>query len=895
MDRKVHLQGLLNKQGGSLGGFKTWKKRWCVFHRDGVSWFENEKSFVNGDKELGFLPRDAEFGIYNHDEYAENYFRIVCASRQVIFKAQSHQQKLEWLGILAKVTQELSSVDQAMHSPRTRDVVVCPVELDVVIDPHNLFLSPPSHLQDMEASLSSETPVAHASEPEALSFSQRARAKLTSMFSSSVAPPSAGAALPSQDSSSAEFVGKISSQSLREGWLYKMGHRIQTWKRRYFILLADRLEYYKSHSDKKPQGVIPLSDPVAMCVVTSPKLAYESLLEVHRATKPNEEAPPNPYLGFDSLFFVQPEASGRKFFIAANDTMERDQWLASLQSRLKTKIQYLDGLKPTLQTEHSDAELDRILLRILGENSLAPPPTTGVPTEAQKAAAAAAAVASASPAESSSNDSMDQQSRSVSSVTEFRATTFSSFIGPFGDTAVQVYNGRLLDFLRFASSIYKEEAVLFYLDTDKYRAWTLRRELRAATFELVHSIKFQYLTEDAELCLFFLTPELRQQCCQRVQSMLDALESPTVESLRQSEWNFTEDFFDELRSAALHIIRHEVLPQYLRVEPSAALDSGPITSSWAESQPESRVVSATVQELLQYLISLNHQSVAITTTAATVTSTTAAVSEANDTPKVDSVDYFFRRCFFLYYPSFTTFDTVFGALNEHHRDFIQQFVASHKDSMDITETSRRRSVTVDDCHRLALSALNMISLWSLWYRTYNQDFLADRREDLVKLLEFTQSEVLTIINTYDPTATVSTLCEHTKSRLDRFLKKASMPAVGSTTTVSLALQSTLKSIVVDSDTLLQFITGRSNSQTTVEFDLWADRPLSPAASSSSLDIDSARSSLALADDESVGESSYSFVTHAPFFLLFFFSLSLFAQHSCRSCRCLSSHHRTVLD
>lgn len=50
----------------------------------------------------------------------------------------------------------------------------------------------------------------------------------------------------------------------RGGYLTKRGHRIKNWKRRWFVLHSNTLEYYKSPKNSSPCGVIPLDDIVAI-------------------------------------------------------------------------------------------------------------------------------------------------------------------------------------------------------------------------------------------------------------------------------------------------------------------------------------------------------------------------------------------------------------------------------------------------------------------------------------------------------------------------------------------------------------------------------------------------------------------------------------------------------
>ena len=122
MHTKVYKQGILMKQGGTNGGYKMWRKRWFVFHSEGISYYKSEKAYLAGAKELGFLHMDSNFNICHQDEFQSNYFRIVATARTLIVKSTSHETKLSWLRILPKVQKEASAAGKFLKgeiaSPR---------------------------------------------------------------------------------------------------------------------------------------------------------------------------------------------------------------------------------------------------------------------------------------------------------------------------------------------------------------------------------------------------------------------------------------------------------------------------------------------------------------------------------------------------------------------------------------------------------------------------------------------------------------------------------------------------------------------------------------------------------------------------------------------------------
>lgn len=49
---------------------------------------------------------------------------------------------------------------------------------------------------------------------------------------------------------------------IKQGYLTKQGHIIRNWKKRSFVLMRDELKYYKSETEKRPQGKIRIADIV---------------------------------------------------------------------------------------------------------------------------------------------------------------------------------------------------------------------------------------------------------------------------------------------------------------------------------------------------------------------------------------------------------------------------------------------------------------------------------------------------------------------------------------------------------------------------------------------------------------------------------------------------------
>ncbi|KAL4647806.1 cytohesin-3-like [Arapaima gigas] len=120
----------------------------------------------------------------------------------------------------------------------------------------------------------------------------------------------------------------------REGWLMKLGGRVKTWKRRWFILTDNCLYYFEYTTDKEPRGIIPLEN---LCVreVVCPRKPY--CLELY-----------NPNSKGQKIKACKTETDGRvvegkhqSYMISAATAEERDDWIESIRASI-TKDPFYD-------------------------------------------------------------------------------------------------------------------------------------------------------------------------------------------------------------------------------------------------------------------------------------------------------------------------------------------------------------------------------------------------------------------------------------------------------------------------------------------------------------------------------------------------------------------------
>ncbi|KAF0045463.1 hypothetical protein F2P81_001992 [Scophthalmus maximus] len=111
----------------------------------------------------------------------------------------------------------------------------------------------------------------------------------------------------------------------REGWLLKLGGRVKTWKRRWFILTDNCLYYFEYTTDKEPRGIIPLENL--------------SIREVEDPRKPNCFELYIPNNRGQLIKACKTEADGRVvegnhmvYRISAPTPEEKDEWIHSIKS-----------------------------------------------------------------------------------------------------------------------------------------------------------------------------------------------------------------------------------------------------------------------------------------------------------------------------------------------------------------------------------------------------------------------------------------------------------------------------------------------------------------------------------------------------------------------------------
>mmetsp|Transcript_5747 Transcript_5747/g.9637 ORF Transcript_5747/g.9637 Transcript_5747/m.9637 type:complete len:531 (-) Transcript_5747:100-1692(-) len=145
--------------------------------------------------------------------------------------------------------------------------------------------------------------------------------------------------------------------AVTEGWLYKQGGRVKTWKKRYIILSGNVLYYYKTPKDREPLGFVPLEDisvsnvrEKATFIVTPSTGAMMKSVHLGKGSKGAS--------GFE-------KGHHKSFLFRANSTSVAQHWVdAIIEHEVKTNA----GLRK-YNADHSMSSCGRDLSESLASNT----------------------------------------------------------------------------------------------------------------------------------------------------------------------------------------------------------------------------------------------------------------------------------------------------------------------------------------------------------------------------------------------------------------------------------------------------------------------------------------------------------------------------------------------
>ncbi|XP_061438779.1 cytohesin-4 isoform X2 [Rhineura floridana] len=113
----------------------------------------------------------------------------------------------------------------------------------------------------------------------------------------------------------------------REGWLLKLGGRVKTWKRRWFILTDNCLYYFGYTTDKEPLGIIPLEN-LSIRKVDDPK--KRNCFELFNANCKGQKIKACKTDGDGKVV----EGKHQSYKISAASPEERDLWIDAIRTSI---------------------------------------------------------------------------------------------------------------------------------------------------------------------------------------------------------------------------------------------------------------------------------------------------------------------------------------------------------------------------------------------------------------------------------------------------------------------------------------------------------------------------------------------------------------------------------
>ncbi|XP_058047350.1 cytohesin-4 isoform X1 [Ahaetulla prasina] len=113
----------------------------------------------------------------------------------------------------------------------------------------------------------------------------------------------------------------------REGWLLKLGGRVKTWKRRWFILTDNCLYYFEYTTDKEPLGIIPLEN-LSVRPVDDPK--KPNCFELFNANCKGQKIKACKTDGDGRVV----EGKHQSYKISAASQEDRDLWIEAIQTSI---------------------------------------------------------------------------------------------------------------------------------------------------------------------------------------------------------------------------------------------------------------------------------------------------------------------------------------------------------------------------------------------------------------------------------------------------------------------------------------------------------------------------------------------------------------------------------
>lgn len=106
---EVLFSGFLQKQGGGLGGRKSWNKRFFVLSERNLSYYKSQEDFEEGARPAGVILLNAYF-VYETENKEACEFMIHSYPKSLICRADSPKTMNDWLSVLRSPMKQFSGL-----------------------------------------------------------------------------------------------------------------------------------------------------------------------------------------------------------------------------------------------------------------------------------------------------------------------------------------------------------------------------------------------------------------------------------------------------------------------------------------------------------------------------------------------------------------------------------------------------------------------------------------------------------------------------------------------------------------------------------------------------------------------------------------------------------------
>ncbi|PPQ68645.1 hypothetical protein CVT26_002929 [Gymnopilus dilepis] len=303
IDDSVIKAGYLWKKGERR---KTWKKRWFVLRPHHIAYYKSSAEYqLLRLLELSDVHSCTQVNLKRHD----NTFGLISPTRTYYLQASSPQEVQSWV-------KAIEDAREALLATSTQNSAATPIPI-------------PKPKAARSTSRGSEAAHPPPSSSPGMATYGHAVTSSDSELDAGVSPTQASFAVsPPRGALSQKEPGKV----ILSGYLMKCGSKRRNWRKRWFVLTAEKLIYSGSHMDTKPHRQFPFNDILDA-------LEYE--LPTHKSTS-GPSSPPHGSTGDGddpSRHTFKIVTTKRTLLLCAPSEDDEIKWLGAIRALITRRAE----------------------------------------------------------------------------------------------------------------------------------------------------------------------------------------------------------------------------------------------------------------------------------------------------------------------------------------------------------------------------------------------------------------------------------------------------------------------------------------------------------------------------------------------------------------------------